>query len=335
MYYAWETDSETAKKGLTRSFFSSSCDSVYLIFDAGSIAARNEVAYKYIKDKKLLPKQGNTRNEMHFIHPRRSLSIEIATPKPLSYLSNTSSITINAFNTRLYTLSLFYQHIRKMVVQHSLYILGLINLILATIAIICVIKAEDDPEYFSLVYVTISIFIFYIGTIIFIIVLQVIQTYKEHKKKRSPSSSTQTPLLTPNLMNRVNSVLVESMTTKTQPKTSLSRSQTLPLTSFSLNTHQTLPNSSLSSSLSTKEYKQLTKVSADHLELLPKYNQSIVNMPKNYQSFLSTNNDELCEKNETTTDSDTKTDLSPLIKPIPIRYHGSMKNPKPRIQFLD
>ncbi|CAF3201826.1 unnamed protein product [Rotaria socialis] len=222
-----------------------------------------------------------------------------------------------------------------MIAQHSLYILGLINLILAAIAIICVIQAEDDPAYFSLVYVTISIFIFYMGTIIFIIVLQVIQTYKAHNKKKSSSASIQSPLLTPNLINRINSVLVESMTTKTQPKTSLSRSQTLPLTSCSLNTHQTSSNSLLSPSSSTKEYKQLTTIPTDRLALLPKYNQSIMHMPKNYQSFILTNNDELCEKNEATTDSDTKTDLSPLIKPIPIRYHGNTKNPKPRIQFLD
>ncbi|CAF3701630.1 unnamed protein product [Rotaria sordida] len=52
-----------------------------------------------------------------------------------------------------------------MFAQYFVYILGILNLILAGIAIFCVVYAQDHPEHFSLVYIAVSIFMFYMGTI--------------------------------------------------------------------------------------------------------------------------------------------------------------------------
>ncbi|CAF2434432.1 unnamed protein product [Rotaria sp. Silwood2] len=244
--------------------------------------------------------------------------------KSLSYLSNSRMIKINILNNRLNTLSLCCQYIKKMIAQRSLYILGLVNLILAGIAILCVIQAEDHPEYFSLVYITISIFIFYMATIIFIIIIQVIETYQEQHKKNSSSLSIEIPLLTPKLITQTNPTLAESIITKTQPKTRLSRSHTLPLTPYSLNSPYTLSNSMLLSI--SKNSKQIVSIPSSHLELLPKCNQSIVNIPKNYQSFASTTNDQLCQTCKTITNNDRNTNFSSLIKPIPFKYHRSIED---------
>ncbi|CAF0906450.1 unnamed protein product [Rotaria sp. Silwood1] len=220
-----------------------------------------------------------------------------------------------------------------MIAQRSLYILGLVNLILAGIAILCVIQAEDHPEYFSLVYITISIFIFYMATIILIIIIQIIETYQEQHKKNSSSLSIETPLLTPKLMTQKNPILVESVITKTQPKTRLSRSHTLPLTPYSLNSPYTLSNLMLSST--HKNYKPMTSIPSSHLELLPKYNQSFITIPKNYQSFSSTTNDQLCHTFKTITNNDRHAHLSSLIKPIPFKYHRNMENNQTKFKYSE
>ncbi|CAF4287095.1 unnamed protein product, partial [Adineta steineri] len=116
--------------------------------------------------------------------------------KSSTYLSNSTNLKENTLN-KSNIISISYQYIKTMVSQRSVYILGVLNLFLAVIAIICVTQAEDHPEYFSLVYIAVSIFIFYMGTIIFIIILQIIETYKDHDKKTQSSSSINVPLLTP------------------------------------------------------------------------------------------------------------------------------------------
>lgn len=259
--------------------------------------------------------------------------------KSLSYLSNSNSLRLNALNSRIYTLSLFYQYIKKMIAQRSIYILGLINLILAGVAIICVIQAEDDPEYFSLVYVTVCIFIFYMATIVFIILLQVIQTYQHQNKKNpssafsSSSSSIQAPLLTPKIINQPNQILVETTITNAQPKTSLSRSQTLPLASFPLNSHYSLSSTILPSV--TCDEKHLKSIQTTHLELIPKYHQSASNIPKNCQSFTLITTDQLRSSHKSLRNSDKFPLTSSIAKPIPLRCHGSMKINRPKIKFSD
>ncbi|CAF1245762.1 unnamed protein product [Adineta steineri] len=69
-----------------------------------------------------------------------------------------------------------------MCAQQFVYILGSFNLFLAGIAVICVTHAENHPEHYSLVYIAISIFIFYMGTILVIIMLQIIETYQEQNQ---------------------------------------------------------------------------------------------------------------------------------------------------------
>ncbi|CAF0816483.1 unnamed protein product [Rotaria sordida] len=253
--------------------------------------------------------------------------------KSLSYLSNPHIIKIYTLNNRINTVSLIYQYIKRMMAQRSLYILGLFNLILAGIAILCVIQAEDHPEYFSLVYITISIFIFYMATIIFIIILQIIETYRERHKKNSSSLSIEIPLLTPKLITQTNPILVESIMTKTQAKTRLSRSHTLPSTPYSLNSSHTLSNSMSSST--RKNTKQRISMPSSHLELLPKYHESIINLPKDYQSFSSTTNDQLYQTYNTITNNDTNSHLSSLIKPIPFKYHRNIENNKQKYKFSE
>jgi len=225
-----------------------------------------------------------------------------------SYLSNSLHLRQNTLNNNTNIFSLVYQYMKKMLAQRTLYILGILNLILAGIAILCVAHAEDHPEYFSLVYISISIFIFYMVTILLIIILQIIETYQEHNQKNHSSLSIQMPLLT----TQSKATIVESMTTKTQAKTSISRSHTLPLTTSLINPNQTFSTSTC-------------------LELVPKNPRSIINIPRNYQAFSLTTNDQIYPQYTTITNSDSSPHLSSLIKPIPLRYHVNNINNKSKI----
>ncbi|CAF3097449.1 unnamed protein product [Rotaria socialis] len=100
-----------------------------------------------------------------------------------------------------------------MFAQQLVYIVGILNLVLAGVAIFCVVQAEDHPERFSLVYIAISIFAFYMGTIIVIIILQIIETLEEQREKSSSSLEIQMPTLTKGLSPQLNSNIDETITT--------------------------------------------------------------------------------------------------------------------------
>lgn len=220
----------------------------------------------------------------------------------LCYLSNSLHIKRNSLNKKTNIFSLFYQYIKKMIAQRTIYILGILNLILAGIAIVCVAHAEDHPEYFSLVYISISIFIFYMVTIILIIILQIIETYQEQNEKNRSVLSIEMPLIS----TQTTPILIENII----PKTSLSCSQTLPITTSLIHPEQTFPISSRS-------------------DLLPKNSQTIVNIPKNYQSFALTTNNQFFSPYTLITNSDS---APSLIKPIPLRYDV---NNKQKMTYLD
>jgi hypothetical protein len=177
--------------------------------------------------------------------------------------------------------------------QQSAYILGVLNLFLAIIAILCVVKAEDHPEYFSLVYISVSVFIFYMGTILVIIALQIIETCKEQQQEQQNQSSLeiQIPLLTMQISSQLNAIIDESLTIPTKPKIHLPRSQTLPLALSSYND----PHSTSSISESTlKDFKNISSEltpTSTNLTLLPKYQQAFATIHKNYQSFAFITND--------------------------------------------
>jgi len=168
--------------------------------------------------------------------------------------------------------------------QQPAYILGFVNLFLACIAIICVVKAEDHPEYFSLVYIAISVFIFYMGTILIIIIVQIIETCQEqHQQQQNQISlEIQIPKLTTQISSQINSIIDESLTIVTKPKINLPRSQTLPLTLSSYNPD---PISALSSTL--KDFQNVST----QLALLPKYQKKFTTIHKNYQSFTFITNE--------------------------------------------
>ncbi len=209
--------------------------------------------------------------------------------KSYPYLTNSLHLRRNTLNNQTNLFSVFYQYIKAMVTHRTLYILGILNLILAGVAILCVTQAEVHPEYFSLVYISISIFIFYMSTIMLIIISQIIQTYQEQQQRDRPSLPIQISSSISQINNPSNPIIVQSMITKTQVNTRLSRSHTLPLTSALINPHQTLSSSTSSSSL--KDFNQLTST---RVTLLPKTLQPNVNIPKNYQSFALTTNDRFC-----------------------------------------
>jgi len=178
--------------------------------------------------------------------------------------------------------------------QQSVYIFGMVNLFLAGIAVLCVVQAEEHPEYFSLVYIAVSIFIFYMGTILIIITLQIIETFQEQQQQQQNQSSLeiQIPILTTQISSRLNAVIDESLTIPTKPKLSLSRSQTLPLTLSSYNPHPTPSILALSSTL--KDFKNRSSgllTTSTHLTILPKYQQTFATIHKNYQSFSFVTND--------------------------------------------
>jgi hypothetical protein len=178
--------------------------------------------------------------------------------------------------------------------QQSVYIFGMVNLFLAGIAVLCVVQAEEHPEYFSLVYIAVSIFLFYMGTILIIITLQIIETCQEQQQQQQNQSSLeiQIPILTTQISSRLNAVIDESLTIPTKPKLSLSRSQTLPLTLSSYNPHPTPSVLALPSTL--KDFKNRSTgllTTSTHLTLLPKYQQTFATIHKNYQSFSFVTND--------------------------------------------
>ncbi|CAF1649376.1 unnamed protein product, partial [Didymodactylos carnosus] len=77
-----------------------------------------------------------------------------------------------------------YHRLKLKLIDKSLYILAILNLILAIVAIACVAKAQqNNSEYFFLVYISVSIFIFYMATIVFIILLQIIETFSNQKQQ--------------------------------------------------------------------------------------------------------------------------------------------------------
>ena len=175
--------------------------------------------------------------------------------------------------------------------QQSVYILGIVNLLLAGIAIVCVVQAEDHPEYFSLVYVAVSIFIFYMGTILVIIILQIIETYQEQQQQNQSPLETQIPIIKTTLASQLNTIIEETLTIPNKTKTHLSRSQTLPLTLSSYSAHPTASISTLSSTIKdlTNNSNELN-ITSTHLTLLPKYQATLAAIHKNYRSFTFVTN---------------------------------------------
>ncbi|CAF1521866.1 unnamed protein product [Adineta ricciae] len=119
-----------------------------------------------------------------------------------------------------------------MLAQQLVYAIGLLNLILAGIAVFCVTVAENHPEHFSLVYIAISIFIFYMGTILVIIILQIIETHRERREQNLLDSlETQIPVIKLPRLSQAKEIVEENSIVPTRPKTIyLARSQTVPIT---------------------------------------------------------------------------------------------------------
>jgi hypothetical protein len=189
---------------------------------------------------------------------------------------------------------LYYSTNKKdMFTQQSVYILGIVNLFLAAIAILCVVQAEDHPEYFSLVYIAVCIFIFYMGTILIIIILQITETYQEQQQRRERRRQQnqsllqiQIPILTTHISSQLNAIIDESLNTPTKPKKFLSRSQTLPSTLSSYNPHKALSTSTLLSTLKDLNNTSSGLITAStHLALLSNHQPRFTTVHKNYQSF--------------------------------------------------
>jgi hypothetical protein len=210
-----------------------------------------------------------------------------------------------------------------MVAQRTLYILGILNLVLAGIAILCVTHAEDHPEYFSLVYIAISIFIFYMLTILLIIIVQIIETYQEQDQRNQleiPFISTQIPV-------QSTSIVVENIDTKIRPQTRLSRSHTLPLTTVLFNPHQTF-----SASASSSNVKDSHSPTSTRYTLLPKNTRISLKLPRNYHAFALTTTTNHPSYTAMTSNDPTP-QCSPVIKPIPMSYLISNESKKSKIQF--
>ncbi|CAF0736104.1 unnamed protein product [Adineta ricciae] len=197
------------------------------------------------------------------------------------FLMNATTMKNNATN-KLDSPPSFYQYVRTLLVRRFVYVLGVFNLFLAAIAIVCVTQAEVHPEYFSLVYIAICIFIFYMGTIIFIIVLQIIETYREQYEKTHSSASVEMSLLPPPINIQSNPILIQKLPKTPDTHTRLLRSQTLPST---LNTKP--PLSTIPSLSST--FKAFEETPSIRLDLLSRYQQTL---PKSYHSFGSTATDQ-------------------------------------------
>lgn len=219
----------------------------------------------------------------------------------------------------------FYQYVRTLLAQRFVYVLGVFNLFLAAIAIVCVTQAEVHPEYFSLVYVAISIFIFYMGTIIFIIVIQIIETHRERYEKTHSSTSVEMPLLPPRINIQSNPILIQKLPKKPDIHTRLLRSQTLPSTLNTQPALSTIP--SLSSTF--KEFEQTPSIRS---ELLSRYQQTL---PKSYHSFASTATDQFFPTFRSSANSDATAQSSSLIKPIPFNYTDESDSHRSRVKFVD
>ncbi|CAF1096696.1 unnamed protein product [Rotaria sordida] len=172
-----------------------------------------------------------------------------------------------------------------MFAQYFVYILGILNLILAGIAIFCVVYAQDHPEHFSLVYIAVSIFMFYMGTMLIIIILQIIEIYQEQYKNKI-QSSLEIPIstLTTDTSPQINSIINKTII---KPKIYLSHSQTLPLILSSYKSQHT-------SSLILKKFQNTSNefiTTTTCSTFLPKYQQTLTTLNKNYQSFAFITND--------------------------------------------
>lgn len=186
--------------------------------------------------------------------------------------------------------------LRMMFTQQSVYILGIVNLFLAALAIFCVVQAQDHREHFFLVYIAVSIFVFYMTTIFVIIILQIMETYQEQRQRRRQcNNQSLLDIEIPLLKTRLNAVIAENVTRPTQPKISLSRSQTLPLI---LSTKVSHPHSTTSTLLPTSKgfenlSGELLSAATTHLALLthhhhqPKWST----IHRNYRSFTFITNE--------------------------------------------
>ena len=208
----------------------------------------------------------------------------------------------------------YYESMKIVVRQRSVYIFGVFNLVLAGAAIVCVVQAEDHPEYFALVYIAIGVFVFYIGTIIFIIILQFIETSRA--RRCSPVKITvfeETDCIS-------NPIVVESMNTTTYPVTRLLRSQTIPLSSLPFDRESTPPPIIGSSSTSSTTLKIGPPMRLTRFESRP------VDSPHTHSSP--------CPSLATITNSDSAPHISPLIKPIPLKFHSSSDHIRSDIRYL-
>lgn len=219
------------------------------------------------KEQKQMESILSMHDEVYSVKNRRN--------KSSGYSTNSLQIRRSTLNNTSNLFSIIYQSLRTMFAQRTLYILGIFNLILAAIAILCVTQAEDHPEYFSLVYIAVAIFVFYMITILAIIIVQVIGTYQEQHQTTHCSLATQTPFDLSSMTIPINPLVVESMTTQTHPKTRLSRSHTLPL----MSTHST----------STSIWKDFHPLKSARLTFLPRHSH----FSRQYHSYLLTTNERL------------------------------------------
>lgn len=170
-----------------------------------------------------------------------------------------------------------------MFTQQSVYILGIVNLLLAALAIFCVVQAQDHREYFFLVYIAVCIFIFYMATIFVIIFLQIMETYQERRQHTAPALQ---------IPSRINATIDENLNPPTAPKIYLSRSQTLPLI-LSTSSH---PHSTTSTLLPTSKGIDnlsggLLSAATTHLALLANHPSKWSTLHRNYRSFTFVTND--------------------------------------------
>ena len=194
---------------------------------------------------------------------------------------------------------------QTMFTQQSVYVLGIVNLLLAALAIVCVVQAQDHREHFFLVYIAVSIFVFYMTTIFVIIILQIMETYQEQQQQRrrrrrggGGGRGNHQSLLgieIPLLKTRLNAVMDENLNRPTKPKIYLSRSQTLPLI---LSTSTSHPHSTTSTLLPTSKGFQnlsgeLLSAATTHLTLFTHHHQQPAwsTIHRNYRSFTFITND--------------------------------------------
>ncbi|UJR22107.1 hypothetical protein I4U23_025172 [Adineta vaga] len=164
-----------------------------------------------------------------------------------------------------------------MLAQQLVYGIGLFNLILAGVAVFCVTEAENHPEHFSLVYIAISIFVFYMGTILVIIILQIIETCQERQEQ---NLTNLLEMQVPSRTSQTNEILEDNSIVPNKSRTIyLSRSQTVPMT------------------LSSSNFEAVENTSSEMITapnsftVLPKYRQTSDTMHKNYESTSFITND--------------------------------------------